>query len=600
MTQPTAASKPRGLSRFSKALPAVPGLRRPSSSTSPSTSPALLSHQLPPPPKDLPDLPPPPPPPHKQVHDSAPQLPQFYDKSPPLPVPGAFPPEDTLAVPSHKMSIPRRPVGGTNNAMLSPFPEPSPTASLSSLISAYSRPFESPTTTAHTGAYPDTPAASSRETSPPREAPAVPDKSAGAAHHSKLPPPPASEAARNDKDVPPAPPTKNEIWRRRPQNDSREISGLKLDYSHGSTVSSAVSIMSTSTTSTQRPATAVQDEPSHSQPAKLRKPPSVGGLPGRNVRPSIASKDEPRASSNKAATNPVQSKQSLPSLARSAATPFTNRPPTPEYQKGESRAPVVTTFTSPASPAASPESPSRFSPGSAKDLPPPPPRNPSRNASASTTPKLGPVTSSSMLTEIPRRKPATALSPVTAPPPANGDAVANKPQLSSTMTSFSSNPSRARTPQRRPPSDPRIVQTDKGPMYRGRDGTLYPEMAILREPDPRALRFPTWKGKEVATAAADGVYTARELKASHYSCFQKHAIMNRRTNRQYPLTCQTCSKANADDRWACTFCHLRICESCFRVLDANQRDLRRLVADVGRHAPLSLSSDSRPASAFGL
>lgn len=137
-------------------------------------------------------------------------------------------------------------------------------------------------------------------------------------------------------------------------------------------------------------------------------------------------------------------------------------------------------------------------------------------------------------------------------------------------------------------------------MYRGRDGTLYPEMAILREPDPRALRFPTWKGKEVATAAADGVYTARELKASHYSCFQKHAIMNRRTNRQYPLTCQTCSKANADDRWACTFCHLRICESCFRVLDANQRDLRRLVADVGRHAPLSLSSDSRPVSAFGL
>ncbi len=145
-----------------------------------------------------------------------------------------------------------------------------------------------------------------------------------------------------------------------------------------------------------------------------------------------------------------------------------------------------------------------------------------------------------------------------------------------------------------------MVQTEKGPMYRGRDGTLYAEMRNSREADPRALRFPAWKGKEAATAAADGVYAARELKESHYSCFQKHATMNRRTNRQYPLTCQTCSKADADDRWACSFCHLRICEPCFRVLSTHQRDLKKLVAEVGGRMPLSLSSDARPASAFGL
>lgn len=145
------------------------------------------------------------------------------------------------------------------------------------------------------------------------------------------------------------------------------------------------------------------------------------------------------------------------------------------------------------------------------------------------------------------------------------------------------------------------MQSEKGPLYRGRDGTLYPEMSNLREPDPRAFHFPTWKSKDAgASASADGVFSSHQLKESHYGCFQKHASMQRRTNRHYPLTCQTCSKANADDRWACSFCHLRICEPCFRVLDANARDLKRLVADIGRRTPLSLSSDSRPASAFGL
>jgi hypothetical protein len=137
-------------------------------------------------------------------------------------------------------------------------------------------------------------------------------------------------------------------------------------------------------------------------------------------------------------------------------------------------------------------------------------------------------------------------------------------------------------------------------MYRGRDGTLYPEMKTLREPDPRAFRFPAWKGKETTATSVDGVHIAPALNDSHHSCFQKHAVMYRRTNRHDPLTCQTCTKANADDRWACTFCHLRICESCFRTLDTNQRDLKKLVAAIDGRTPLSLSSDSRPASAFGL
>ncbi|KAJ6784253.1 hypothetical protein PWT90_10967 [Aphanocladium album] len=552
MAQPAAAPKPRGFSRFSKALPAVPQLLRPSSSSqSPSTltSPASSTthrHQLPELPKDLPHPPPPPPPPpHKEGvsdHRSAPppQLPQLLsDRSPPLDLPGAFPPDATLAVPTQKMSIPRRPVAATNGATLSPYPEPSPTASISSLISAYGRTYDSPTTAAYTGAYPATPSASSRETSPPLESPpVVPDKKTSPAsptEQRKLPPRPASKSSLTDKEVPPAPPSKPEIWRRRPNNDAREISGLKLEHSHGSTVSTSASIISTSTTS--------------------------------------------------------------------------------------------------------PQPPSRFSPSYAKDLPPPPPRDPARNA-RSTTPKLAPAASSPMLTEMPRRKPANTPSPFNGPAPTN-----NKPALPAlrTAASFSTDPSLARapaseartpstesvpsaksrgssisptrprrdtneqTPRQQPPpqrpaTDSRIVQTERGPMYRGRDGTLYPEMSKLREPNPRAFRFPAWKGHPAATTttAVEGVYSAREIKESHYSCFQKHATMNRRTNRHYPLTCQTCNKANADDRWACTFCHLRICEPCFRVFDTNQRDLKKLVAEIGRRTPLSLSSGSRPASAFGL
>ncbi|XWW97842.1 hypothetical protein V2A60_005829 [Cordyceps javanica] len=623
------------------------------------------------------------------------------------------------------MSIPRRPVALNNNpAVLSPFPEPSPTASISSLISAYSRPYASPTTTAtatHGGAYPDTPLASSREASPPPHVPdTLPERTTSRTQLpppppiSKTPfltdkdlplpmsrpsltdkelPPPMSKLSLTDKDVPPpiskmpsptskdappAPLSKPELWRRRPQNDSREIPGLKLNHSHGSTVSSAGSGLSTSTASTQRPSTAVQDEspqsrksppaiqdePPQSRPAETRKPPSVGGLPGRNVRPSTASKDASRSSNTpaKSGLNAVQSKPSLPSLRKSANTPPTNRPPTPEYQNGESRAAILTTFTSPISPASSPESPNRFSPTHAKELPPPPLQNPARGASDSTAPKLGPAAPSSILTDMPRRKPATGTlppaapslstmaslstmpspatmpslsavpSPATASLPINRDPLVDAPHLSAIASpSFPATPNRARTPvtasapsdqsrgsslsptrqprrdqdqtprqQRRPYSDQRIVQTEQGPMYRGRDGTLYPEMKIVREADPRAFRFPAWKGKETAAVSADGVYPAPELKETHYSCFQRHATMNRRPNRHYPLTCQTCNKPDAEDRWACTFCHLRICEPCFRTLDTNQRQLKTLVADIDRRTTLRLSSDSRPASAFGL
>ena len=156
------------------------------------------------------------------------------------------------------------------------------------------------------------------------------------------------------------------------------------------------------------------------------------------------------------------------------------------------------------------------------------------------------------------------------------------------------------TPKQQRPQleDPRIVHSDEhGPMYRGRFGPLYPEMKSHVEPDARAFHFPTRKDEPIDR---DAVISAHAVKESHHNCFQKHKLMMRRVNRNYPLTCQTCGKADSEDRYACTFCHLRICESCNKVFNYNQRDLSCLMGELARQTPMSLSSSSRPTSALGL
>ena len=149
-----------------------------------------------------------------------------------------------------------------------------------------------------------------------------------------------------------------------------------------------------------------------------------------------------------------------------------------------------------------------------------------------------------------------------------------------------------------PELDPRLVYSEgQGYLYRGRDGTLYPEMKDLREPDTRAFRFPT---QAQHVLPVDTICRAAPLKPSHYDCFQNHRSMNRRSNRNCPLTCQTCERSDSDDRWTCTFCHLRMCEACFRTFNDNQRDLRRLTNALTRENAVDLSSLSGLGSALGI
>uniref|UniRef100_A0A8H7NAG6 Uncharacterized protein n=1 Tax=Bionectria ochroleuca TaxID=29856 RepID=A0A8H7NAG6_BIOOC len=133
------------------------------------------------------------------------------------------------------------------------------------------------------------------------------------------------------------------------------------------------------------------------------------------------------------------------------------------------------------------------------------------------------------------------------------------------------------------PEPDRFVRSSSGELlYRGRDGTLYPEMKELREPDPKAAYFPLQNSEPVAEGT---VFQAVPLRNTHYRCYQSHKSMLRRNNKLYPLACQTCQKSDTEDRWACTFCSLRICESCMGVLDSNKKDLASLMHSLAGQTP---------------
>ncbi|KAH6610375.1 hypothetical protein Trco_000395 [Trichoderma cornu-damae] len=449
----------------------------------------------------------------------------------------------------------------------------------------------------------------------------------------------APSATTSELPTPPSP--RPEIWKRRPHTSqaSRELPGLKLDFSHGSTAD------------TQLP----PHPPSEATKATAqRAPPFPGGLPGRNIRPSLPAKDQARGQAPPPATQTMgsetsrlkqikgrlgsQRSESASSTSSAKAgipgAPAAQRPPTPEYQKEDVKQPLVEPFISPVSPASSPEAPRGASPDFSKDLPPKPPKDGQAAAAAGAQKpiprKALPTAPSQDLAtaENPSRPPSDANSAgigasgqAAAAPPASGDDVARAPAASSPNETASAGsrvsggtaavqpqPAAAQAnapqtvrPQRRAPqatSDPRLVRTQsQGLLYRGRDGTLYADMRTDGEPHPKATYFPT---QTYPSLPRDGIIKAMPLTGTHFDCFHQHRTMNRRSNRNCPLTCQTCERADLEDRWVCTFCHLRICDACHRRLGSYQRDLRRLVDGLANSGPPGLASQSRPGTAPGL
>lgn len=536
------------------------------------------------------------------------------------------------------------------------------------------------------------------------------------------PPPPSKDYVSPQPSSPPAravpthpelgtaSPPKEQIWRRRSFKGSRELPNLHLDYSHGSTASTA-SAGTTQSQSTVVPAyTQTQEQPAPVKPAAAPLPPpkEVNGLPGRNIRPAHLQKqsvDEPTMGHGGSRLKQLKdkfhrSRKSEDRTSSGQTTPNTgnglqnnqpaasaaNRPPTPEYQGGDIQTPHVDRITSPASPASSPE-PKAGSSGQLQqkplqtgEAPPAPPiKNDPRTVSRKQVSNISPAapetipgndgtfdpkpTIPSTISPAPRPYPTgpsaagpstpgssihpakslpdlkTRVNPIPTtepfPPlstsafpasgrnspapgrnspapgrssPAPGGPPARGRQFEGPGTRPASRESSAHRPESRRGFDParnsgpdasRLVRSSTGELcYRGRDGTLYPEMKErTQSPDPNAVRFPKFEGEPIPEGT---ILQAAPLKDSHYLCYHKHRTMLRQRNRRYPLTCQTCQKADIDDRWACSFCSLRLCESCLAIFENNKKDLTALINELAGKKTLSLSSTARPGSSLGL
>ncbi|KAI9646189.1 hypothetical protein NHQ30_005629 [Ciborinia camelliae] len=81
------------------------------------------------------------------------------------------------------------------------------------------------------------------------------------------------------------------------------------------------------------------------------------------------------------------------------------------------------------------------------------------------------------------------------------------------------------------------------------------------------------------------VLASPSITSQHLDCFQTHRFMRRSRNNICPLQCQTCSKADFEQQWKCTWCCLRICGDCMAVLATVRKDLRTFLGLIGRDVP---------------
>lgn len=133
------------------------------------------------------------------------------------------------------------------------------------------------------------------------------------------------------------------------------------------------------------------------------------------------------------------------------------------------------------------------------------------------------------------------------------------------------------------------------------DDTVYREMRQedLPPPDPRAMYFPQQTSEAHPAAAAGTVFKAPELTGSHHGCFQQHGKMIMARNKHYPLSCMACEVEDAELRWLCAWCRLRVCGSCMRLLQTYDRDLGKVVGHVASQPERTSrggSEGSRPGS----
>ncbi|RGP63688.1 hypothetical protein FSPOR_8474 [Fusarium sporotrichioides] len=570
-----------GTSRWSKALPDVPGPDDPSfyDDYYEEASPRL------PPAKELP-----PPPPRSTSIGNA--------NAKPLPL--SLPPLHLLQVnfpPSSppKMAIPRRPIGKLS-ANPPPLPQkesqlpspsqtpPSPSDSLSSILSAYSHSsgeslVRSPDeangsvlqSEANTSPSHQVPPANTKtgtlESAPTRQhqfqqqqhqhydAPQLPAKDIrppplpfkDTKYHLPATPAPIRKPVPVKKSLELNSPSSHsqqqqqqpQLWRRRSSKADRslELPDLALISSHGSTATTQPTVAQPPPVQQRPPSisTAPSWQPGSTKPAAPA---------GQDVRQTPAAEqvlESPTMGGNSSKLNRLKDKLQFHRRGKSSSDttksptqrPGAHRPPTPEYQKEDIKTPIVDSIVSPLSPASSPEPLAQVSPELPDDIPHISPQNqnqePSRNTGSITRkaipgPKLSSPEPDKPLSESLDSKNESPL--VGSLPSSLTDSKGSGGSSGSDTAVHQVQPP-VELPSRFPPRDssarsnalprqlsaehdPRLVSSDsQGPLYRGRDGTLYPEMNVVQEYDPQVAYFP----RQSETPIAEGtIFKAPPLK----------------------------------------------------------------------------------------
>ncbi|KAI8159562.1 hypothetical protein K4K49_000636 [Colletotrichum sp. SAR 10_70] len=487
-----------------------------------------------------------------------------------------LPPLQTKELP--KMHIARRPVAATK-PVAPPKPQPeehSPTGSIGSLLSAYSRSSgeslmaKSPSTQRDSAPmFPSEHEGTTKESKvlTPTSASSVDNEASysrlGApnlTHNKGLPPspayareqgpPPPAKAAAGGGDSPTSftstsSQQQRPLWRRRSVKSDRniEVPDLKL----------------ANLPSTQEPTEEMGQEAS-----RLRE--KVSHVRGQNQTTGA----NVGASHSDTALSPSQ------------------RLPTPDYEKEDVKTPVVDTVVSPISPASSPE------PAAAEQKQQPIPRkavtdrnNVQNVHNAKSLPQMRvdpPTTSSEAPPTIARDFAVSPISP--------------EAQQGQFPARNSSNQQQQQPPQQQQRGQwlpaAREHAAQGGDMRRdqrpGQEPVEYREMKQQQDmpADPRASFFPITTPEPPSPSI---VYSARPIKESMLDCYARHRTVDRTRNRNYALSCQTCGKADTEDRFKCQWCYVRMCASCLTVFNRNGRDLRQLLAHLESNPQGSSDAD---------
>ncbi|KAB5558509.1 hypothetical protein GE09DRAFT_115859 [Coniochaeta sp. 2T2.1] len=408
-----------------------------------------------------------------------------------------------------------------------------------------------------------------------------------------------------------SPQSQPQIWRRRSLKAEKNlaVTELKLVSSNGST---------TSASTVPTPAPPPKDpsptllQADHSISGTTRSPLPTGpnaAFPGRNIRP-VASRqqlveDGPDSTGQEASRVKntlkkadrgedagVTRRASPPSATTHSKTSSISSPvrlPTPEYDTGDFKAPIVETIISPVSPASSPELPSeprqQRPVQEAKGV-----RHIKSNSSFSSSQSTAKAAPSHNLAQKPSLQGLGHRPPVGLPSnPAASRKEAPQPQsqfpartTSKAPTSSPSNDRPTPAPKGRTISEVGSIETIKA-STRPEQFLPAPETRLVREEareddstdHPGAERFPrNWWKKEIPR---DTIFQLPPISEKHHRCLTRHRLMPEVRNIYYPVACQACGLKDTSFRYTCSSCNLRVCKSCRMTLGKFKGDLQRLM-----------------------